>query len=50
MLTSKILTNDFNKVSICLKVIFECMDGNIILGVSFTEDYNVQDSLKKQIL
>lgn len=47
MATSEILTNDFNKISICFKVIFECMNGDIILGVSFTEYYNVQNSLKK---
>lgn len=50
MWTSKILTNDFNKIRICFKVIFECVDGNITLGVSFTEDYNVQDPLQKQTL
>lgn len=48
MVTSKILTNDFYKISICFKVIFECMNGSIVLGVPFTEYYNVQDALKKK--
>lgn len=48
MMTSETLTNDFNEISICFKVIFECMNGSVVLGVSFTQYYNVQDSLRKQ--